>query len=96
MGRVAAFAAKHLLLAVGSVFTLLAFVLIAAAFFYLSLGVNKQLLEKYLSEQIQRPVEIESIDTGWDGLLAEMTAQGIRIRHEDGAQLTTHPRTILS
>lgn len=94
MGRATVIALKHLLLGLGFLLTFCAFVLIAAAFLYLSLGVNKQLLEKYLSEQIQRPVQIESIETGWDGLLAEMRAQGIHVRHEDGTQSTLRLREL--
>ncbi len=94
MSRVSVLALKHLLLGLGFFITLTAFALIAIAFLYLSLGVNKQLLEKYLGEQIQRPVQIESIETGWDGLLLEMKATGIHVRHEDGRQSTLRLRQL--
>lgn len=94
MRRVTVIALKHLLLGFGFLLTLTAFALIAAAFLYLSLGINKQLLEKYLSEQVQRPVEIESIETGWNGLLAEMRATGIHVLHEDGTQSTLRLREL--
>ncbi|MDJ0956965.1 MAG: YhdP family protein [Arenicellales bacterium] len=87
-------ALKHLLVRTGSVLTLVAFMLIAAGFFYLSLGVNKELVEKYLSEQIKRPVQIESIDTGWGGLYAKLGARGISVQRNDGSQSSLRLREL--
>ena len=87
-------ALKHLLVRTGSVLTLVAFMLIAGGFFYLSLGVNKELVEKYLSEQIKRPVQIESIDTRWSGLYAKLGARGIRVQRSDGSQSSLRLREL--
>lgn len=87
-------ALKHLVVRTGSVLTLLAFMLIAAGFFYLSLGVNKELVEKYLSEQIKRPVQIDSIDTRWSGFRAKLGAQGIRVQRNDGSQSSLRLREL--
>ena len=77
---------KYLLLSAGFLTTLAAFALIAFGFAYLSVGANKDYVEKYLSEQIERPVKIESVNTQLKGLRADVIAQGVRIRRGDDTQ----------
>ncbi len=85
---------KYSLLVTGFLITLGTFLVIALGLAYLSIGVDAATVEKYLSEQIKRPVQIESIETRWRGLHAEVEANGIRILSQDGTRLALRLRKL--
>ena len=85
---------RYLLLATGFAITLFTFIVIALSLTDFTSGVNAQFIEDYLSEQIKRPVRIDSINTRWNGLLAEVDAQNIRILSQDGKRTSLQLRRL--
>ena len=85
---------KYLLFTTGFLITLFTLIVIALGLTNFSAGVDAELIEKYLSEQIQRPVRIESINTRWNGFLAEVEADGVRVLRQDGNQSSLRLRRL--
>ncbi len=52
------------------------------------LGDQKVRIERYLSEQVGRPILVEMLETAWDGLTPTLRARGVRIRYRDDSQST--------
>ncbi|MDA9982248.1 DUF3971 domain-containing protein, partial [Gammaproteobacteria bacterium] len=85
---------RYLLFTTGFLITLFTVVVITLGLTNFTARVDVELVEEYLSEQIQRPVRIESINTRWNGLLAEIEAHGVRVLRRDGVQSSLHLRRL--